>query len=269
MDYDNIWRSICDAVWVCTTDKYINDPLRVPHTLKELEKLHVPSDMININIMPHGTHKTGHLSCTANHIEAIKKARNKYHKRIFIVEDDISVHVTTDINKCLETLHQFITDPKNHFDILYVGCFAHKMQTGIHRYRIRKASCYATHGYIINIGFMDMIKQLTPEDIVSHSYKMLENKEDYTVEKSFLTTPEHPSIDVWLILLSDNNFIKSYCIYPNILYQNSIKSTIAYKYTIEPAVSTFGNMYFAIIILGICTLLLILIPIIIMYYRRK
>lgn len=270
MDYSKIWKSICDSVWICTTTKYVNDPNRVPATLRELQKLHIPDDMIHLNIMPHGSHETGHLSCTANHIEVMKRARANNHQQILVFEDDIAVYKTTNINECLETLKNFVQT--NTFDILYLGCFAHKMEKGIHRYRVRKASCYATHGYLIRANLMDQIKVLSPYDIRDHATFLMTKKHEGTFEKVCLTTPEHPSIDIWLILMSDANLIQSYAIYPTLLYQKSLPGTIVYKYSIEPFISTFGDVYTSFIFMCIFILLVIMIVIILVisikYHRQ-
>ncbi len=267
MDYSKAWKDICDGVWICTTTKYVNDPERVPATLKQLKALHIPEDMIHLNIMPHGSHATGHLSCTANHIEVMKQARTKNHRRILVVEDDIELYKTTDVKKSLEVVKNFVKTKK--FDILYLGCFAHKMEKGIHRCEIRKASCYATHGYIMNIEFMEMIKHLKPDDIVDHSHFLLTKKKEGTIEKAWLTTPEHPSIDVWFILLSDSNLIAAYSIYPTLLYQKSLPSTISYKYTVEPFISTFGDIYVGIIGMGLFIIFVIVVTTGIAVYANK
>lgn len=267
MDYSNMWRYICDGVWICTTTKYVKDPNRVPATLGQLKLLHIPEDLIRLNIMPHGSHETGHMSCTANHIEVMKKARAKNQRRILVFEDDITLYKTADIERSIRMLKEFVQ--KNKFDILYLGCFAHKMEIGIHRYQIRKASCYATHGYLICTELMDMIKNLRPRDIVDHSNILLTKKKDHNLGKSALTIAEHPSIDIWLILLSDFNMIASYALYPTLLYQKSLPMTVGYKYTIEPIVSISGDLYKASILISLFVIVITMIIIVIVYAFKK
>lgn len=263
MNQKSIWYDICDAVWICTTDKYVNDPNRLQATLQEFEKMKIPKDMIHTNVMPHGTYPTGHLSCTHNHITVMQKAISAGHKRIFVVEDDVMLHGDVDIDLALEETKKFLHNQDKPCDIFYLGCFAQRMERGPFRhpgtFQIRKASCWALHGYIINYDLMLRISKLKPEEIMLHGYELLKLKPKYSLDKLWLSMLEHPSIDTWLILLSDNNYIRSYCIYPNVLYQKSHPSSITYKYVMEPGIANIGTIYGTTVLYSVIVIILVII----------
>ncbi len=252
MDYSKVWKEVCDGIWICTTTKYINDPKRVPAMLNQLKLLHIPSDMIHLNIMPHGSHSNGHLSCTANHIEVMKKARSKNHRRILVFEDDLKVYQTADIGACLKVLKEFVQTKR--FDILYLGCVANNIERGIsNKYQIRRASCYGTHAYLISTDLMEIMKTLSPQDVVDHAEFLLANKQGTKPFHSF------PSIDIWFILLSDAKYVDVYSMSPTIFYQQSLPLNGAYKYTIEPFISTAGGLHQGIILMSVFLIFVIVV----------
>ncbi len=231
----------CDAVWICTTNKNIKLD-KYKKTLQILQDdLNIPKKKIYTNVMKHGSHETPELSCSANHLEVWNRASLKKHKIVFIVEDDLSIAPFANFDKADYAIQDFLKS-KTSWDILYLGCFAQKIETGMKRYTIRKAICWALHAYVVTDKFMKKYNNFTPKQIREGCYEMEKkiSDSDRYFQKNFTKTP---GIDSWVVLLSGMGEINSYSIYPHILSQNSRRGTDVYSVTVEPMIAITGKAW--------------------------
>lgn len=256
----SIWRDICDAVWICTTEKNVNVEDRAKKTFGTLVVTGVPEDMIYVNVVPHGEYETGHLSCTANHLCAMRRALARGHTTILVVEDDLSLYSAADVHRSLGGVKSFLRSSRaKEWDILYLGAFVHRIERGPARHTVRAASCFGAHAYLANEGFMRRMVQYTPHTIVQHAEALLSGtSQGHVLASRWWTIRQNLSIDILLLLLSDCGIIHSYALYPSIFYQRSYSVSALYRYSLEPVVAVaVGDSYNSLLVILLVILALV------------
>lgn len=265
----------CDAIWVCTTDKYQHRPDRLPRALRLLrEELQIPSEKIFTNIMKHGNQPTHGLCCTENHLECYRQALDHGHDTILVIEDDVDVHKHIDLRRTLENVENFLTSD-NQWNILFFGCFAQQMDAvedivaRRNTYQIRRAACWSLHGYVINKRTMEFMTKFEPREIVEYAERELPKMP--TIDRFLQSFPTHPSLDGFYVLCARSKQLNCFTIYPHLFYQHSYKSSKGYSYILEPAIAATGDWIFVLmwIILGTLLVLLIVLIGLVAFFTKK
>lgn len=180
---------------------------------KSLEYMNIPRDKVIHNTERPACVKTLKmctLGCTQNHLNIYKQG--KKYPYILVFEDDVYIK-DKNILKNLKKIKQFIQQEKD-WDIIYLGHFPWKI--GKQHNNLYESVSWCTHAYIISRKAMNFFSQFTAQEIytIANTYRIS------IWQKLF--TSEGGGIDTFMAKYSCKKMLKTYCIYPQIIYQNSI-----------------------------------------------
>lgn len=200
--------SFIPKIYVAT----IENSKRISSVTESLQRMGVKNYEFNYQIPPTVKNlKNITLSCTDNHLQIYKKAVEGNYSFVCIFEDDVFT-TCTDIPKVLKNIKKFIETYD--WDILYLGQFPWKIGKYIEN-DIYESISWCTHSYLINRKTMLKILNYSPEQIMTIGRIAVPTVYDMVFR-------EGGGIDTFLAQLAYRNKIKSYCLHPMFIEQNSI-----------------------------------------------
>jgi len=194
-----MWESV-DHFYVTT---YEGSP-RIEKLKKELLNWNIPLEKITWNI-PKKLHCNNCVieSATKNHIEVYQLAKDRNHKNIIVLEDDIIVYDhSKNIPLINEKTEHFIKNYRD-YDILYYGYIPFNMTDIYDRHGIVKMNGLVQHAYLINEKFYS---------------KFINIDTSLMCDMAFLLWKAPIDVPTFNLQMKYQN---SYGVYPQLVYQDN------------------------------------------------
>ena len=187
---------------------------RIPIVTKSLDDMGVKNYEFNYQTPPLVKNRVNvTLSCSDNHLQIYKKALNENHPFICVFEDDVfTERKSSELPIILKNIERFVKT--NDWGILYLGYFPWKIGRECQE-MVYESISWCTHAYLITRDAMKLMCRYSPEQMLKIGRMSVPSVFD-------IIFPEGGGIDTFMAQLAYRNKIKSHCVYPMLIEQNSI-----------------------------------------------
>ena len=151
---------------------YINLNSRVDrkvHVERQLDLLGIRDNVKRFNAIHNAN---GRIGCSLSHLKCIQMAKEQNMEFVLILEDDVSFLLPNDF---VENVNNFLSNPKNKWDVLLLAGNNLPPFTTNDEVSIRVTHCQTTTGYIVRQHYYDTLISNIKEGVA----KLMKNPEHH------------------------------------------------------------------------------------------